>query len=56
MVFRSHVDFPIDDRWCSQDLAVKLVSSQYFQFLTAIQHNHHALLGRKVDLVVGGDG
>src|SRR5439155_17253902 len=56
VILGSHVDFPVDDRWCGQDLAVELVSGQDFQFLTAIQHNHNAFLGRKVDLVVGGDG
>src|SRR5882672_4954000 len=56
VVFGSYVDFSLDDRWCRQDLAVELVSGQDFQFLTAIQHNHHALLGRNVYLVVGGDG
>ena len=56
MVFGSHVDFPVDNRWRGQDLAVELVSGQDFQFLAAIQHNHHALLGRNVDLVVGGHG
>src|SRR5437879_3774005 len=56
MVVGSHVDFSVDDRRGGEDLAVELVSRQDFQFHTAFQHNHHALLGRKVDLVVGGDG
>jgi hypothetical protein len=55
VVFGSHVDFSVDDRWCCQDRAVELVSGQDFQFLAAIQHNHHTLLGRKVDLVAGSD-
>jgi len=55
VVFGSHVDFPLDDRWCGQDRAVERVWGQHFQFLTAIQHNQHTLLGRKVDLVAGSD-
>jgi hypothetical protein len=51
----SHVDFPVGDSWRRQNLAIKLVFCQDLQLRTAIEHNHHALLRRNVDLVVGGD-
>jgi hypothetical protein len=56
VVFGSHVDFPVDDRWCGQNLTFKLISGQNLQIFPAIQHNYHALRGRHVDLIVRGDG
>ena len=54
-VFSSHVDFPVGNGWRGQNLAVEPVSGQDLQLRTGIQYNHHALLRRNVDLVVGGD-
>src|SRR5262249_55716428 len=49
----SHVDGPVGYRRCGENAAVKLVSAKYIQFLTGLQHHHHALFRGNVDLLVG---
>ena len=56
VAFGSYVKYPLVNRWCSQNAAIKFVSGQHVQLLASLEDYQNAVLGCDVDLIVGRDG